>query len=39
VPMPYNAKLEQHVMPQADRVIKAVKRVVSRSGRTEVRSS
>ncbi|MEO7111621.1 MAG: transketolase C-terminal domain-containing protein, partial [Polyangiaceae bacterium] len=32
VPMPYNAKLEQHVMPQADRVIKAVQRVVNRSG-------
>jgi pyruvate dehydrogenase E1 component beta subunit len=31
VPMPYNAKLEQHVMPQADRVIKAVQRVVNRN--------
>ena len=30
VPMPYNAKLEQLCMPQADRVIAAVKRVVSR---------
>lgn len=30
VPMPYNAKLEQFVMPQADRVIAAAKRVVSR---------
>jgi pyruvate dehydrogenase E1 component beta subunit len=24
VPMPYNAKLEQHVIPQADRIISAV---------------
>ena len=32
VPMPYNAKLEQLCMPQAERVITAVKRVVSRSG-------
>ena len=31
VPMPYNAKLEQFVIPQADRVIAAVQRVVSRS--------
>lgn len=30
VPMPYNAKLEQLCMPQADRVIAAVKRVVAR---------
>ncbi|NOU33449.1 MAG: pyruvate dehydrogenase complex E1 component subunit beta [Polyangiaceae bacterium] len=30
VPMPYNAKLEQACMPQADRVIAAAKRVVSR---------
>ncbi|MBX3228201.1 MAG: pyruvate dehydrogenase complex E1 component subunit beta [Labilithrix sp.] len=30
VPMPYNAKLEQLCMPQPDRVIAAVKRVVSR---------
>ena len=30
VPMPYNAKLEQLCMPQADRVIAAVLRVVSR---------
>jgi pyruvate dehydrogenase E1 component beta subunit len=30
VPMPYNAKLEQQCMPQPDRVIAAVKRVVTR---------
>lgn len=30
VPMPYNAKLEQACMPQADRVIAAAKRVVAR---------
>jgi pyruvate dehydrogenase E1 component beta subunit len=30
VPMPYNAKLEQLCMPQANRVIAAVKRVVTR---------
>jgi pyruvate dehydrogenase E1 component beta subunit len=30
VPMPYNAKLEQLCMPQPDRVIAAVQRVVSR---------
>ncbi len=30
VPMPYNAKLEQLCMPQASRVIDAVKRVVGR---------
>jgi pyruvate dehydrogenase E1 component beta subunit len=30
VPMPYNAKLEQLCMPQPDRVIAAVKRVVNR---------
>jgi pyruvate dehydrogenase E1 component beta subunit len=30
VPMPYNAKLEQHCMPQPDRVIQAVQRVVQR---------
>src|SRR5437868_1083939 len=30
VPMPYNAKLEQACMPQADRVTAAAKRVVSR---------
>jgi pyruvate dehydrogenase E1 component beta subunit len=30
VPMPYNAKLEQLCMPQADRVVAAVKRVVAR---------
>jgi pyruvate dehydrogenase E1 component beta subunit len=30
VPMPYNAKLEQACMPQADRVIAAAKRVVHR---------
>ncbi|MBX3191449.1 MAG: pyruvate dehydrogenase complex E1 component subunit beta [Labilithrix sp.] len=33
VPMPYNAKLEQLCMPQPDRVIAAVKRVVSRGKR------
>jgi pyruvate dehydrogenase E1 component beta subunit len=31
VPMPYNAKLEQHVIPQAPRVIEAVKGVLYRS--------
>jgi pyruvate dehydrogenase E1 component beta subunit len=31
VPMPYNAKLEQSCIPQADRVIAAVKRVVTRA--------
>ena len=31
VPMPYNAKLEQLCIPQADRVISAVKRVVARA--------
>jgi pyruvate dehydrogenase E1 component beta subunit len=30
VPMPYNAKLEQLCMPQAERVVTAVKRVVAR---------
>ena len=30
VPMPYNAKLEQLCMPQPDRVVDAVKRVVQR---------
>jgi pyruvate dehydrogenase E1 component beta subunit len=30
VPMPYNAKLEQLCMPQSDRVVAAVKRVVTR---------
>lgn len=30
VPMPYNAKLEQLCMPQADRVIEAVERTVNR---------
>ena len=30
VPMPYNAKLEQHVIPQADRVIAAVEAVTYR---------
>jgi pyruvate dehydrogenase E1 component beta subunit len=30
VPMPYNAKLEQMCMPQADRVIAAVKRLMTR---------
>jgi pyruvate dehydrogenase E1 component beta subunit len=27
VPMPYNAKLEQYVIPQADRIVEAVKQV------------
>jgi pyruvate dehydrogenase E1 component beta subunit len=31
VPMPYNATLEQHCIPQAARVIAAVKRVVARN--------
>jgi pyruvate dehydrogenase E1 component beta subunit len=31
VPMPYNAKLEQLVMPQPERVTKAVKRIMARS--------
>jgi pyruvate dehydrogenase E1 component beta subunit len=31
VPMPYNAKLEQHVIPQASRIIEAVKGVLYRS--------
>ena len=26
-PMPYNAALEQHVIPQADRIVEAVKKV------------
>jgi len=30
VPMPYNAKLEQHCMPQPGRLVAAVKRVTSR---------
>ena len=30
VPMPYNAKLEQEVIPQAERVVSTVKRVFSR---------
>lgn len=32
VPMPYNAKLEQMCMPQPERVVAAVKRVVQRGG-------
>lgn len=32
VPMPYNAKLEQYCMPQADRVVDTVKRVLAYSG-------
>jgi pyruvate dehydrogenase E1 component beta subunit len=32
VPMPYNAKLEQHCMPQPERVVAAVKRVITRGG-------
>jgi pyruvate dehydrogenase E1 component beta subunit len=31
VPMPYNAKLEQHVIPQAPRIVDAVKKVLYRS--------
>jgi pyruvate dehydrogenase E1 component beta subunit len=31
VPMPYNARLEQHVVPQADRVAAAVRKVTYRS--------
>ena len=31
VPMPYNAKLEQHCMPQPERVVATVKRVVNRA--------
>ena len=31
VPMPYNAKLEQHCMPQPDRVVATVKRVLRRA--------
>ncbi len=31
VPMPYNAKLEQQVMPNAERVVSAVKRVMTRN--------
>lgn len=34
VPMPYNAKLEQYCMPQADRVVSTVKRVLAYSGAT-----
>ena len=30
VPIPYNAKLEQHCLPQPERVVAAVKRVVTR---------
>ena len=30
VPMPYNAKLEQHVMPQPDRIVATVERLVRR---------
>ncbi len=30
VPMPYNAKLEQYVMPQADRVVATIERLLSR---------
>jgi pyruvate dehydrogenase E1 component beta subunit len=33
VPMPYNAKLEQQVMPQPGRVVKAAQRLMTRSGR------
>lgn len=29
-PMPYNAALEQHVLPQADRIVEAVKKVAYR---------
>jgi pyruvate dehydrogenase E1 component beta subunit len=31
VPMPYNAKLEQHVIPQASRIVEAVRRSLYRS--------
>jgi pyruvate dehydrogenase E1 component beta subunit len=31
VPMPYNAKLEQHVIPQAARIVEAAKTVCYRS--------
>ena len=34
VPMPYNAKLEQYCMPQADRVVSTIKRVLAYSGAT-----
>jgi len=30
VPMPYNAKLEQACMPQADRIVSTVKRLFAR---------
>ncbi|MEO8876745.1 MAG: pyruvate dehydrogenase complex E1 component subunit beta [Polyangiaceae bacterium] len=39
VPVPYNAKLEQHVLPQVDRVVRTVKRVVSRNTQSATRSS
>ena len=32
VNMPYNAKLEQHCLPQPERVVSAVKRLVARGG-------
>ena len=32
VPMPYNAKLEQYVIPQADRIVEAVKQVTYAQG-------
>ena len=35
VPMPYNAKLEQQVMPQPGRVVKAAQRLMARSGRAQ----
>ncbi len=34
VPMPYNAKLEQHCLPQPERVVAAVTRVVTRGRST-----
>jgi pyruvate dehydrogenase E1 component beta subunit len=30
VPMPYNAKLEQHVMPQPERVVATIQRLMAR---------
>jgi pyruvate dehydrogenase E1 component beta subunit len=30
VPMPYNAKLEQHVMPQPERVVATIQRILER---------
>ncbi len=33
VPVPYNAKLEQQVLPQPGRIVKAAQRLMARSGR------